>query len=164
MGTIVAFLVLTWICLKIFAALAPLLLECAWLALRFIGICFLESVRLLLSVLWNAVILYLPLAFAAVRKTALFALIFWQEWRDPGAFAEDEEDDDEDDEAGRTPEQLFQDALTLLGLGPNFTQADLKRAFKRAMLQAHPDRGGSADQAVAVNVARDLINAEMGWS
>tara|TARA_R110000868_G_scaffold37198_3_gene131835 strand:- start:360 stop:545 length:186 start_codon:yes stop_codon:yes gene_type:complete len=59
---------------------------------------------------------------------------------------------------------LLADALLLLGLTPGFKQEDLERAYKRAIRAAHPDAGGSAAQAAAVNVARDLIIQEMGWS
>ena len=37
------------------------------------------------------------------------------------------------------------DALRALGLGPEATVADVRRAFRRHALRAHPDRGGSAE-------------------
>jgi hypothetical protein len=35
------------------------------------------------------------------------------------------------------------DALAVLGLGPDATEADVKKAFRRAALKVHPDHGGS---------------------
>ena len=36
--------------------------------------------------------------------------------------------------------------------------------FKDRLQMAHPDAGGSLDQAQAINAARDLIAARMGWA
>lgn len=65
-----------------------------------------------------------------------------------GAAGDPNHDDDGD---------LHHAALTLLGLRPKFTRAELDAAFKQAIKKAHPDAGGSVDQAQAVNMARDLL-------
>jgi hypothetical protein len=47
----------------------------------------------------------------------------------------------------------------VLGLGEVFTSAELRRAYKRAAFAAHPDRGGTHDQAVAVNKAYERLRS-----
>jgi len=66
----------------------------------------------------------------------------------------------EDERAARDPYRL---ALILLGLPEQFTAEDLTKAFRRAMLAAHPDAGGSTAKAQAVNAARALIKKRSGW-
>ncbi len=67
----------------------------------------------------------------------------------------------EDADASEAPAEgdpdLYEAALTLLGLSAKFTRAELDAAFKAAIRTAHPDAGGSLDQAQAVNAARDLL-------
>ena len=54
-------------------------------------------------------------------------------------------------------------ALVLLGLAEKFTQEEFIKAYRRAMMAAHPDAGGSTAKAQAVNAARDLIRKRNGW-
>ena len=57
------------------------------------------------------------------------------------------------------------DACALLGLPEGgFTPDDLKRAYHRAIKQAHPDQGGSAADTMAILRARDRISEHFGWS
>ena len=57
------------------------------------------------------------------------------------------------------------EACALLGLPEGgFTPDDLKRAYRRAIKQAHPDQGGSAADTRAILNARDRINKHFGWS
>lgn len=74
----------------------------------------------------------------------------------------DEEAKDEPDE-DQAQEDSYEKALRLLGLQAGCTQESFKRAFKIAMMQAHPDRGGTTDQAVAVGAARDIIKIRNNW-
>lgn len=45
----------------------------------------------------------------------------------------------------------------------SFTKAQLEASFRKLMMQAHPDRGGSAQAAAALNRARDIVCQEKGW-
>lgn len=75
---------------------------------------------------------------------------------------EQTEDEDEPDEE-QAQNDSYEKALKLLGLQASCTQESFKHAFKIAMIQAHPDKGGSDDQAVAVNAARDIIKIQNNW-
>lgn len=56
-------------------------------------------------------------------------------------------------------------ACTLLGLPvEGFAKPELSRAYRRAIVTAHPDVGGNQALAKALNVARDLIRQEQGWA
>lgn len=48
-------------------------------------------------------------------------------------------------------------ALALLGLSEGATPAEIRDAHRRLMRDAHPDRGGSAEKAAALNRARDFL-------
>lgn len=55
-------------------------------------------------------------------------------------------------------------ACKLLGLPKaGFTKQELTRAYRKAILAAHPDLGGTHAHAKSINVARDLIRAHKGW-
>lgn len=57
------------------------------------------------------------------------------------------------------------EACALLGLPETgFTPDDLKRSYRRAIKQAHPDQGGSAADTRAILNARERINEHFGWS
>jgi hypothetical protein len=60
-------------------------------------------------------------------------------------------------------EDVYEKALSLLGLHEDCTQEELTRAFRSAMAQAHPDKGGTDEQAMAVNAARNIIKSHKGW-
>ena len=69
-----------------------------------------------------------------------------------------------DDAAEQARERdAYAQALAFFGLAPGFTADDLSRVYKRAIRKAHPDAGGSLEQAQAINAARDLIARRMGW-
>jgi hypothetical protein len=113
------------------------------------------------------------LAWAAIQTArgaylgCVFLFYLADEWlRGPGEqeYAAEEKQEDSDDEAEQVRERdAYASALALFGLAPGFTPDDLGRAYKRAIRKAHPDAGGSLDQAQAVNAARDLIARRMGW-
>jgi DnaJ domain/Regulator of chromosome condensation (RCC1) repeat len=50
------------------------------------------------------------------------------------------------------------DAYTLLGLSPAAATEEISPAYRRAMLVAHPDRGGTARWAQLVNCAFDVLS------
>lgn len=48
-------------------------------------------------------------------------------------------------------------ARRLLGVDRAADEATIRAAHRRLMAEAHPDRGGSAEHARALNAARDLL-------
>lgn len=53
------------------------------------------------------------------------------------------------------------EARSILGVGPDATQADIKAAHTRLIRLAHPDKGGTVGLAAQLNAARDrLLNAK----
>jgi DnaJ-domain-containing protein 1 len=48
-------------------------------------------------------------------------------------------------------------ARRLLGVDRAADEATIRAAHRRLMAEAHPDRGGSAEEARALNAARDLL-------
>lgn len=68
--------------------------------------------------------------------------------------------DDAQEEPAQDP---YQAALNLLGLPTDCSREELARAYKRAISRAHPDKGGTHQQAMAVNTAREIIMNRNGW-
>ena len=52
----------------------------------------------------------------------------------------------------------YSDACFILGIGPTFSDRDLKRAYRRAAAANHPDRGGNAERMVIVNQAYEVLS------
>lgn len=48
-------------------------------------------------------------------------------------------------------------ARRALGVGPNATLDEIRRAYRAKMVQAHPDRGGSHSEAARLAAARDRL-------
>jgi IS5 family transposase len=61
------------------------------------------------------------------------------------------------------PPGPYEQALMLLGLGDDLTRASFEAAYRRAMMKAHPDRGGTKEWAQALNAARRVIRLRHGW-
>ncbi|MCG7983356.1 MAG: J domain-containing protein [Candidatus Thiodiazotropha lotti] len=70
----------------------------------------------------------------------------------------------EDDTHNETTRQdRYQAALQLLGLPNECSREQLGHAYKRAISRAHPDKGGTNQQAMKVNTARQTIMNHNGW-
>ena len=50
------------------------------------------------------------------------------------------------------------EAMQELGLSPNFTEKELKSAYRKRSLETHPDKGGSNEEFVRVAEAYQLLN------
>lgn len=51
------------------------------------------------------------------------------------------------------------DAERILGLSSDYTQEDLKTAYRAAVMKNHPDLGGNAERMVQINIAKSLIDS-----
>lgn len=69
----------------------------------------------------------------------------------------------QDDTQNETAQDPYQAALNLLGLQADCSREALARAYKRAISRAHPDKGGTHQQAMEVNTAREIIMTRNGW-
>ena len=59
------------------------------------------------------------------------------------------------------PTMPVEDARKLLGVGPGASLEDIRQAHRRLIARVHPDTGGSAELANRINVARDILVADM---
>jgi hypothetical protein len=48
-------------------------------------------------------------------------------------------------------------ARAILGVPPGASEADIRSAFRRCMARAHPDQGGSTEEAARISAARDTL-------
>lgn len=51
----------------------------------------------------------------------------------------------------------IEDARSILGVGPDATEAEIQAAYTRLMRLAHPDKGGTSGLAAQLNAARDRL-------
>jgi hypothetical protein len=72
-------------------------------------------------------------------------------WREDMARAEG------DHSAGADGRMTREQAFDILGLGPEATEEDIRRAHRELMLKLHPDRGGSTFLAAKINEAKDVL-------
>jgi hypothetical protein len=63
--------------------------------------------------------------------------------------------------ASPSPGMPVEDARKLLGVGPGASLSEIRDAHRRLIARVHPDAGGSAELANRINVARDILVAEM---
>lgn len=50
-----------------------------------------------------------------------------------------------------------EEARSILGVGPDATEAQIQAAYTRLMRLAHPDKGGTSGLAAQLNAARDRL-------
>ena len=55
------------------------------------------------------------------------------------------------------PDPADNEARAILGLGENATASEIRAAYRSKMAQAHPDRGGSHNEAARLTAARDRL-------
>ena len=56
------------------------------------------------------------------------------------------------------------DPYTILGIRPDATKEEVKKAYSKKAWKAHPDHGGDVEQMTLVNAAREAIFRFKGWS
>lgn len=106
---------------------------------------------------WPAVVLA-GAAFFALLRGALWpafalgglALLAWSAWPSIEAMLRPppmHHEDNPEDSAARA----------LLGVGPNATADEIRRAYRTKMARAHPDRGGAHNEAARLTAARDRL-------
>ncbi|MHC2633953.1 hypothetical protein ACVME5_006636 [Bradyrhizobium liaoningense] len=173
-------LLIGWIVFSyLFAEFAPIIFIGIVYLIGYLFLCLWEAVKLIVRALawlmartFRAAALALRQGAYGLRLGMLFLFYLVDEWRrgpaeeqDDGTFGDERvgDQDDAEDRGGPAPRDPYEDALATLGLNSGFTLSDLKRAYKLAIRFAHPDAGGSAAAAQAVNAARDLIARRHGW-
>ena len=116
------------------------------------------------GLLWTyyATVSFASYAWPIVRDAGLFVFYFASEVLSGASEADEGLDGDEDDgyEPGQEDERehdSYLEACDRLGLKEPFTPFEFKAAYRRAIAEAHPDRGGTTQQAQAVNEARARI-------
>jgi DnaJ-domain-containing protein 1 len=54
-------------------------------------------------------------------------------------------------------EMTAKEARSILGVGPDATEAEIEEAYRRLMRMAHPDKGGTTGLASQLNAARERL-------
>lgn len=156
-------LLVGWIVFScVFAAVVPAVLTGLGDFLEFLFLCLIEAVAFLFrAVLWPLLkgLIWLLWQGARGLRAALLILFYLaDEWR-RGPQTESPAGEECEDAAV----DLYARAAIRLGLPLTFTAADLQRAYREAIREAHPDAGGSLEEAQIINAARDLIAQAHGW-
>lgn len=55
------------------------------------------------------------------------------------------------------------DPFNILGISPDATKEEVKKAFREKAEKAHPDKGGSNSDMIMVNAAYEAIMRFKGW-
>ena len=54
----------------------------------------------------------------------------------------------------------LEDAARTLGVSPSASKEEIDRAYKKKVMENHPDRGGDPEAMVEVNVAKDILDGK----
>jgi DnaJ-domain-containing protein 1 len=79
----------------------------------------------------------------------------YQDWRE--RIRSDEQSNNDQSRPGYGNTMTTQEAYAILGLQPDATEDDIKKAHKRLMQKFHPDHGGSDYLAARINQAKELL-------
>lgn len=55
------------------------------------------------------------------------------------------------------------DPFKILGVSPNATKDEVQKAYKKKAAEVHPDKGGSHENMIKVNAAKEAIYRLRGW-
>ena len=156
------FFVVLFCCLPLLLRIASELVQ---LVFALIAEAFIVVLDVLLRAATQALLIIAAFCFKQLSRGVLFMRILIAELRNPEDDHEHDDHGDDDDEFEEeyivTP---YARAVHLLGLDGEFSQAEFKRAFKRAIKAAHPDQGGTEARARAVTNAREIIRKHHGWA
>jgi hypothetical protein len=143
--------------------LGPLLIEGLGLLVVFSGRCLVIAGGAILFAHWKAltwaVKLLVWLAKLGISAAEFLYVLCDEIFR--GLQGDEEDFEQGDIEHTASP---YEDAWTVLNLSPGgFTRQEFKTAYRHAIGPAHPDKGGSEEEAQVVNLASDAIKARHGW-
>lgn len=111
-----------------------------WPALAFAGAAIFAGMR---GAIWPA------LALGA------FAVLSWVFW--PGLQRRLRRCDAAAADSARAEDPAEKAARQLLGVGAGASDSDIRRAYRTKMARAHPDKGGSHNEAARLTAARDRL-------
>ena len=144
----------------ILALVVPILLELMVMLIGFIVHCVVVALGFVLKGIGLGLRFLGLKIWGGIAAAFLFLRFLIQEcFRGPEYQDEHEEYDEE-----YTREDAYEAALALFELAPGFTRKAFDRAYWAAMKRAHPDVGGSTQEAQELNAARDLIMNAHGWA
>lgn len=113
--------------------------------------------RVTLIARWPAVALALAALFALARGAlwpaialGSLAALAWELWPRLNSRPKNQQRPTSEDPADA-------EARAVLGVAANATDADIRAAYRSKMAQAHPDLGGSHNEAARLTAARDRL-------
>lgn len=145
------------------------------LASAVMGIVFIGGVWAALALLSALIRFGPPLLISAIRAIALYTVLALREMTGHAARGVSIWDgaphwQQQAQERVRQEQSIpqidnWEAACKLLGLPiEGFGKPELSRAYRAAIITAHPDVGGNPALAKALNIARDLIRQQQGWA
>jgi hypothetical protein len=104
------------------------------------------TLALVLLLIWRLSWLGLALAWVGIALAVVAGLVWWSARP----------------RATRAPDPELVEARRVLGVTPKASRADIIAAHRSRIAAAHPDRGGSDQEAARLNAARDLLLKSTG--